>query len=84
MRDSPALGRHNEKQLVPGLSAFNGSLTCDAVVRPSVIGYLPVITTSPTQLSTVYFLLKRSLALADNLKQAYVVVVLDQAIYALD
>ena len=77
MSDSPALGRQYEKQLVPGWSAFKGTLTRDAVVQPSVIEYLPVIPTSPTRLSTVYILLKRSPALADNLKQADVVVVLD-------
>ena len=63
-------------------SAFNSSLTGDAVVRPSVIGYLPMLPTSPTQLSTVYILLKRSLAQADKLKQTGVVVILDQAICA--
>ena len=58
-------------------------LAKDDVKQPSVIGYLPVIPASPTELSTVYLLLKCSLAVADALNQHGVVMVLDQAIYAL-
>ena len=48
-----------------------------------MVGYLSVIPASPTEKSTVYALLKRSLSLADKLKQHDVIIVLDQAIYSL-
>ena len=47
-------------------------------IQPSVIGYLPVIIAS-----TVYVLLKLSIALADLLNQHDIVVVFSQAIYTL-
>lgn len=79
--DSPTFGQTGT-QIVPGWSAFNAALAKDEVVRPSVVGYLPVIPSSPTELSTVYMMLKRSLAVADELQQDDVIIVLDQAIYA--
>ena len=56
--------------------------TGNVQVHPSVVGYLPVIPHSPKELSTVYVLLKQSLAIADELQQHDVLIVLDQAIYA--
>ena len=71
------------EQATPGWSAFNGLLARHDITRPSVIGYLPVIPASPTEKATVFTLLKCSLSIADHLKQHDVVIVLDQAIYAL-
>ena len=48
----------------------------------SVVGYYPMIDASPTELSTVYTLLKHSIAMADEIRQEDVVIVMDQAIYA--
>ena len=53
------------------------------MIRASVIGYMPIIAASPTELSTVYELLKRSVSLAGEIQQQSLIVVLDQAIYAL-
>ena len=53
------------------------------MIRVSVIGYMPIIAASPTELSTVYELLKRSVSLAGEIQQQLITVVLDQAIYAL-
>ena len=69
-------------QSVPGWSGFCNVAQSGQMIRPSSIGYLPVIPSSPTELSTVYTLLTRSLATADQLNQHDVVIVLDQAIYA--
>ena len=55
--DSPTFGQTGP-QLTPGWSAFNAALARDQLVRPSVVGYLPVIPSSPTELSTVYMMLK--------------------------
>lgn len=68
-------------QTVPGWSAFNAK-TQDTNVKCSVIGYSQVIDASPTELATVYTVLKRSLAMGDQLGQHDIIVVFDQAIYA--
>ena len=67
-------------QMTPGWTAFN-VLTVNNEIRRSAVGYLPAIPSSPTQMSTVYQLLLRSLAVANELCQESVVIVLDQAIY---
>ena len=54
----------------------------DDVPEQSVIGYLPVINASPTELSTVQTVLKQCIAKADALQQASAIVMFDQAIYA--
>ena len=79
--DSAMLGQDGVQQ-TPSWTAFNALLKRDAVIRPSVVGYLPVPASSPTELSTVFMLLQRSIAVADQLQQSDVVVVLDQAVYA--
>ena len=71
------------EQATPVWSAFNGLLARHDVIWARVIGYLPVIPASPTEKATVFTLLKRSLSIADHLKQHDAVIVLDQAIYAL-
>ena len=50
--------------------------------RESVIGYSQVLDHSPTELSTIYTSLKRSIVMADQIGQTHVVVVCDLAIYA--
>ena len=46
------------------------------------IGYLPVIDASPTQMSTVNTVLKKSLDIAQSLSLENIVIVVDQALYA--
>ena len=70
------------RQTVPGWSGFNAIATSEDVPQHSTVGYLPVIPASPTELSTVYVMLRKSISVADTLQQEDVVVTLDQAIYA--
>ena len=49
----------------------------DNVQRKDVIGYLQVIDSSLTELSTVHTVLKRSMLIADNIGQKDVVIVFD-------
>ena len=69
-------------QVVPGWTAFNGILCEENIPAKSIVGYAQVIDASPTQLPTVYNILKRSLAIADQIGQNDVIVVFDLAIYA--
>ena len=81
--DSLSDGRQEELlQSVPAWSGFSLLVSSEHEIRLSNVGYLPVIPASPTEISTVYLLLKRSVATAERLGQAHIVVVLDQAIYA--
>ena len=65
-----------------GWSAFNALTNQLPIPNPHTIGYCQVLDASPTELATVYTLLRRSIAMADQLRQQDVVVVVDQAIYA--
>lgn len=69
------------EQEVPSWSAFNTAIS-SVEVRLSAVGYMPVISSSPTELGTVYTLLCKSIESARALGQDEVVVVLDQAIYS--
>ena len=53
----------NNKQIVPGWTRFNSMLYNDNAPTYSSEGYCPVIGASPTELDTVYTLLKRSVAM---------------------
>ena len=79
-RDSLILGQvGNEKKFLAGRDL---TLCSDVMMTFAQALYLPTIPTSPTQLSTVYRLLERSIAVADRLQQTSVVIVLNQAIYS--
>ena len=67
--------------IISGWSAFNAEIHAKDVPPPCTIGYSQTIDASPTETSTVYTLLKRSVAFCDQLGQEDVVIVLDQAIY---
>eukprot|EP00057_Strongylocentrotus_purpuratus_P019489 XP_011673963.1 PREDICTED: uncharacterized protein LOC105442958 [Strongylocentrotus purpuratus] len=67
---------------LPGWSGFNTLLQRCDIPPLTNIGYLPVIDASPTNLNTVYTILCRSVAIADQLGLNRIVVVFDQAIYA--
>ena len=67
--DSALYGREKDSpQSVAGWTGFCNVAQSDQILRPSNIGYLPVIPPCPTQFSTVYTLLVRSLA-TDKLNQ---------------
>ena len=63
-------------------TGFNTLRNENSILRECSIGYCQVIEASPTELSTVYTVLQRSLQIADQLGQHDVIIVLDQAIYA--
>jgi len=71
-----------DNDLLPGWTGFNASLQSSNIPPVSKIGYLPVIDASPTDLSTVYTILLRSIDMADRLGLESITVVFDQAIYA--
>lgn len=73
--------RANTQQLVPGWSGFNAVISTD-IPSLSTVGYCPVIEASPTELSTVYTLLKRSVEMGQQLGQEEVIIVMDLAMYA--
>ena len=79
--DDDDAGETTGTQMVLSWSGFNASVTSNTPV-PSVVGYCPVIEASPTELSTVYTLLKRSVQMGRKLGQAEVIIVMDLAIYA--
>ena len=70
-----------EKTTIPSWTGFNTLLSTN-IPRQSIIGYLPVIDASPTELETVKTILVRSVQYADLLHLAVIVLVFDQAIYA--
>ena len=72
----------DSKQAVPGWSGFNAVASNQKIPPKSVVGYCPLIDASPTELSTVYTWLTKSLEMATQLNLDDTVVVLDQAIYA--
>lgn len=72
----------NNKQTVPGWTGFNSMLYSENAPAYSLVGYCPVIEASPTELDTVYTLLKRSVAMGKKLGQDDIIIVMDQAIYA--
>ena len=74
-----ALKADHEGQTVPSWSAFNAAIT--SAPRESVIGYLLVIASRPTELSTVYELMKRSCETSQHLGQLHTIITLDQAVY---
>lgn len=67
---------------VPGWSGFNAVAKAKDVPGESIVGYCQLIDASPTELSTVYTLLKKSVTMANRLGLDDTMVVLDQAIYA--
>ena len=67
--------------IIPGWSGFNSQLVANT---PDVsnIGYLPVINSPATDLSTVNEMLKQSVSISQRLELPEIVLVFDEAIYA--
>ena len=72
----------NQSQVIPAWTGFNAKLHDQIAHRACTVGYCQVIEASPTELPTVYTVLRRSLDMANQLGQQDVIVVFDQAIYA--
>ena len=73
--------KFNLEGTLPSWTGFNHLLSEVEVPPQSVIGYLPVIDGSPTEMNTVLTILQRSVQIADKLNLETVVLVMDQAIY---
>ena len=71
-----------ESQQIAAWTAFNVNISQDDGISESIVGYCQVIDSSPTEMPTVYTVLKRSIQMADQLGQQDVIIVFDQAIYA--
>ena len=72
----------SQRQLISAWTGFNTLRNENSIPRECSISYCQVIEASPTELSTVYTVLQRSLQIADQLGQHDVIIVFDQAIYA--
>ena len=66
---------------VPGWSGFNAAVN-STIPAPSVVFYCPGIEASPTELSTVYTLLKKSMEMGRKLGLDEIIIVMDLAICA--
>ena len=71
-----------EQQRIPGWTGFNGIVCKQDIPRKSFVGYCQVIDASPMEFSTVYPLLKKSVAMGKDTGVQDIMVVLDLAIYA--
>lgn len=67
---------------MPNWTGFNTELESKQIPRLTNIGYLPIIDASPTELSTINTILKRSQEIADLLELQYLSLVFDESIYA--
>lgn len=71
-----------EGSAIPSWTGFHTLLQGENTLQKSALYYLPVIEASPTEMSTVNTILKRSVQIADQLELDHIVLVFDQAIYA--
>ncbi|PIK41754.1 hypothetical protein BSL78_21395 [Apostichopus japonicus] len=78
---SRAIQRESNQHRPPSWTGFN-TLIADNIPAKSIIGYLPVIDASPTEMDTIETILCRSLEIANALHLQTIVTVFDQAIYA--
>ena len=69
-------------QCLPGWTAFNVLANTKPECVKSVVGYMPVIQASPTELVTAKHFLDRTKFALTNMSQKHSVVVLDEPIYA--
>jgi hypothetical protein len=67
--------------LIPNWTGFNTLLESENIPCCTKIGYLPIINYSPTELSTINTILKRSQEIANKLELKYICLVFDEAIY---
>jgi hypothetical protein len=68
--------------LIPNWTGFNTLLESEHIPCCTKIGYLAIINSSPTELSTINTILKRNQEIADKLELKYICLVFDEAIYA--
>ena len=68
--------------VLPGWTGFNILLRQSTIPPMSRIRYLPIIDGSPSEYSTLYTALLKSINIADKLSLQHIVLVFDEAIYA--
>ena len=66
---------------IPNWTGYNTLLCGNINLVKDRIGYLPMIPASPTSYDTVFTMMKRSVAIADQLRISSVTIVVDMAIY---
>ena len=74
-----AFGISQESQLVPSWTDFNIAVSRDVPCR-SVVGYCPVVNEATTKLDTVYTVIRKSLAMADEFDQNDVIMMLKRPV----
>ena len=74
--------KFNIDRFLPSWTGYNQLLAQVEVPPRSVIGYLPVIDGSPTDMNAVLTILQKSVQIADKLDLETIVIVMDQAIYS--
>ena len=67
---------------IPGWTAFHLELHKNETLEKSAIHYLPVIESSPTEMSSVNEILNKSREMSDRLDLPQMILVFDQAIYS--
>ncbi len=72
---------HSDSYVFPGWTGFNVLLRQENIPKVSRVGYLPIISTPPTEYSTINAILKRSTDIADKLELRYATLVFDEAVY---
>ena len=70
-----------QEETLPDWTGFN-TLLCKQVRPKSSITYLPIINASPTEYSTLHTFLQKCLRILQELKNPYLAIVCDEAIYA--
>ena len=76
------LRSHDTDYKIPSWTGFFINLSDNIPIRASNIGYLDCLDAPSTEMSTVYYMMERSLRIKDQLKLKSIVCVYDQAIYA--
>ena len=77
-QDVCRLGRPLEAlQTVPSWSGFNSLVHASNAPQPTRIGYLPIIPEPPTNLSTIYELIHRSVKITRHRGQQYCIITAD-------
>ncbi len=71
----------SDQEFLPDWTGFN-TLISENELTMSRVGYLPIIEGSPTEYSTVFTVLVKSLEIATKLSLQHIVIVFDEAIYA--
>lgn len=71
-----------ERCTIPSWTGLHTLLQGDGTLQKSALYYLPVIEASPTEMSTVNTILKRSVQIYNQLELDHIVLVFEKAIYA--